>query len=621
MNWFHPHALQRRAQVTGYVVAGIVGILAVAFFRVQILRSDRYRLQSDENRLRAIPLTSPRGLIVDRNGVVLADNVPGYSVSLLVSSPESLMAETRRIAPIAGLKQSDFDIIAARYRRAPFDPVVIMRDAPFDVVSALEERRITMPGLIVETEPKRHYPFADTTAHLVGYVGEVTESELQRTAYPGVRPGMLVGREGLERVYDAELRGDDGVRFIEVDALGRTIRAGVGTRLQPRQGDTLRTTLDVELQRFVAELFPEGARGGVVALEPESGAILALYSSPSYDPNLLVEGLEDETWKAIIRSQDRPLFDRAIQGRYPPASPFKLALAAMALKRGIVTMDSHMPIPCRGGMQYGNRYFRCWKQDGHGDLSLREAIQHSCDVYFYQLGLQLGLENLLHDGIELGFARRTGVDLPGEVTPFFPTSTSYYDRTYGPRGWTRAVTLNLAIGQGENDQSLIGMVEFYAALANRDGVAVRPHLVESNDGAGAVRRIGLDRTLLAGLREALLAVVDSGTAQGARIAKLAIAGKTGTAQNPHGRDHGWFIGFAPAESPEIVVGAIVEFAEHGSAVAPLVTSIIARHLLGPEARNYRYRLIMPSDSAPEPEVIIPERNGNADSTDAANRNR
>lgn len=266
-----------------------------------------------------------------------------------------------------------------------------------------------------------------------------------------------------------------------------------------------------------------------------------------------------------------------------------------------------MTEPCRGGYQYGNRYFRCWKLDGHGDITLREAIQYSCDVFFYQLGLKLGLANLLDDGVAMGFREPSGIDLPGETRPQFPGSTQYYDRRYGPRGWTSAVTLNLAIGQGENAQSLSNMLRFYSMLANPRGEAPEPRLV-AGDG-GKIRSLGLSPSELAGLRDALVQVVQSGTAAQSQIADLKIAGKTGTAQNSHGPDHGWFIAFAPADDPVIVVGAIVEFAEHGTSVAPMVTRIIARHILGPtapEVDTSELELSLPADSAPESRPLFPD---------------
>ncbi|HEX9693124.1 MAG TPA: penicillin-binding protein 2 [Gemmatimonadales bacterium] len=621
MTWRNLEELRGRAEIARWVVFALFGVLAIAFFRVQVLGWERFQVQSVENRLRPVTLPSPRGDIVDRNGIVIAENVPGYSVALHAMSEESLLVTLDRLHPVLPLDAAARAGVQRRYRQRPSEPVTLRSNASFDLVSALEEQRVWNPGLVVSAQPRRRYPLGRATSHVVGYVSEVSEAELQNGAIPGARPGLQVGRGGLEEQYDRRLRGNDGVQFVEVDAMGRTLRlASEETMLPPEPGENIRTTLDAPLQQYVAETFPANQRGAVVALDPRTGGVLALYSAPSYDPNPFVGGMDPTAWAAIVADPDQPLFNRAIQARYPPASPWKLAVAALALRRGLVSIDSRMSIPCTGGMQYYNRYFRCWKLDGHGDLTLREAIQYSCDVYFYQLGLKLTLPNLLHDAAELGLAAPTGIDLPSEAAPVFPPSTEYYNRRYGPRGWTNAVTLNLAIGQGENDQTLVNMVRLYAGLSNPDGVLPAPHLVE---GAGTADypTLGLSINSLQELRGALLAVVDRGTAAAARVADLHIAGKTGTAQNPHGEDHGWFVAFAPAEDPQIVVGAIVEFAEHGSAVARLVTRIIARYLLGTEAPEGDVGVQLPADSAPGPLPILPDLRLTRDSTGRDARDR
>lgn len=611
MNWFHPHDLARRAGMARLVLLAVGAVFVVAFFRVQVLSSSAYRSRSEKNRLRSVAVPAPRGLITDRNGVVLAENEPGYSIGLFAPSVDSLRATMKRMTPLLKLTAADQEDAERAFRRTPYQPVLLRRDAPFDLVSALEERRVVIPGLAVQSEPKRRYPFGAVAAHVVGYVAEITESELGGGNIPGARPGMLVGRDGLEKEYDDQLRGRDGERFVEVDALGRSVRdAGVGQALDPEQGDSIRTTIDIDLQQFVAEGFPAGKRGAVIVMDPTNGEVLAMYSSPSYDPNTFIGGVDPEVWSKLSQAADFPLMNRATQALYPPASPWKLVVAAMAMRRGLVDLSSRMQIPCRGGLQYFNRYFRCWKADGHGDLTLAEAIQYSCDVYFYQLGLKLGLANLLGDAVQLGLRDRSGIDLPNEMRPRFPASTEYYNQRYGPRGWTSAVTLNLAIGQGENAQTLSNMVSFYAMLANPDGRAPVPHLVRA--ASPEIRSLGLNAEQLSGLRQALVEVVQHGTAAGARIADLRIGGKTGSAQNPHGLDHGWFIAFAPGDQPRVVVGAVVEFAEHGAAVAPMVNRIIARYLLGPSVPALTaadYQVVLPDDSAPAPVPILPDTGG------------
>jgi penicillin-binding protein 2 len=598
----HPHLLERRLRAVRTFVWVVLGVLLVAFFRTQILGHGKYQLQAESNRLRPIPLPAPRGIIFDRNGKVLADNVPGYTVSLLPGPPANLRATLARIAPIARLDDAAIQRVLLRAARAPYQPALVLADAPFAVVSALEERRLEIPGLLIQTEPKRYYPDSTVAAHLVGYLGEVTEGERATQRFGAVRLGGLVGKGGLEREYDDSLRGADGVRFVEVSALGHMVREAEAVQtLAPVPGTELHTTIDLDLQRYIARIFPQGKRGAVLALNPNTGEVLAVYSAPGFDPNAFVGGVSTDYWRSVNDNPATPLLDRAIETRYPPGSTWKLGIAAMALKRGIVTFRTRMPIPCRGGLQYGNRFFRCWSAEGHGDLTLTEAIAQSCDVYFYQLGIKLGVTALIEDGNEWGFRGRTGIDLPSEIPSEFPTGPEYYDRLYGARRWTSAVALNLAIGQGENAQTLANMVRLYQMLAS-DGRVRVPYLVRPTRTAS----LSLDITpeQIAGLRRAMIAVVEQGTAtaalQSSRRENLTIAGKTGTAQNPHGPDHGWFIGFGPAEKPEIVVGAIVEFAQHGTAVAPLVARTIAHYLGVEESIVAKLRVALPTDSAPQP---------------------
>ncbi|OLC88175.1 MAG: penicillin-binding protein 2 [Gemmatimonadetes bacterium 13_1_40CM_3_66_12] len=597
MNAFHPYLLDRRLGVARTTVWIVLGILVMSFFRTQILGHGKYQLQSETNRLRPIPLPAPRGVIYDRNGHVMAENVPGYTVSLLPGPEANLRSTLARIASIANIDSAVIERVLQRARRAPYQPALVLGDAPFNVVSALEERRVAIPGLLIQAEPKRSYPDS-AVAQLVGYVAEVTEAE-RTSKFAKVRLGGLVGKDGLELQYDSALRGDEGLRFVEVNARGQMVReAAAAANLNPVPGTDLHTTIDLDLQQYIARMFPPGQRGAVMALNPNTGEVLALYSAPTFNPNAFVSGISPAYWRTLSESPTRPLLDRSIKTRYPPGSTWKLAIAAMALKRGIVGPRSHMPIPCRGGLQYGNRFFRCWNAHGHGDLTLTEAIAQSCDVYFYQLGIKLGVTSLLEDANEWGFRGRTGIDLPGEIPSEFPTGPEYYDRLYGPRRWTSAVALNLAIGQGENAQTLIQMVRLYQQLAS-DGRMRTPFVVRASTEA---TRASLDLTAdqLATLRRAMIAVVEQGTARGSRLANLTIAGKTGTAQNPHGLDHGWFIGFAPADKPEIVIGAIIEFARHGTAVAPLVSRAIAHYLGIDERTAAQLQVTVPNDSAPAP---------------------
>jgi len=575
----HPNELQRRGRSAGILAAIALGVLLAAFFRVQVVEHADFALQSDDNRLNEVPLPAPRGMILDRNGQVLAENIPGYSVSILSPGRDSLRATLQRLSAILPLSDSAIEVVIKRFRAAPSRPAVILTDASFEQVSTLEEERSRFPSLVIQAAPKRHYPGGTAVAALVGYTGEINEAELATEAYKDYKPGQQIGRAGLEREYEAVLHGKDGSRFVEVDARGRVVRqAGARPDRIPEAGPDMRTTIDLDLQRFTASLFDSTMQGGAVAMDPTTGAVLALHSAPIFDPNDFIGGISSKTYQALRSDPRRPLYNKALQGRYPPASTFKLATAIIALEQGVVGLGDRMPQTCNGSYQFGTRAFRCWEKKGHGSLTLAQAIEKSCDVYFYQLGLRLGLDRFLAGGVKLGFRRPSGIDLPEENSPGWPEATSYYDKVYGKGGWTNAVTLNLAIGQGENDQTVLSMARFYSAIAT-DGNAVRPHVVDRP--VERTKLFDLTPEQMAGLREALHGVVSArGTAASAAIKGVELAGKTGTGQNSQNRakDHAWFVGFAPKNDPKIVVAVMVAFGEHGYIAARIASKMIERYL-------------------------------------------
>ncbi|MEO7039874.1 MAG: penicillin-binding transpeptidase domain-containing protein, partial [Gemmatimonadaceae bacterium] len=330
---------------------------------------------------------------------------------------------------------------------------------------------------------------------------------------------------------------------------------------------------------FMAGIFSDSLQGGAIAIDPKTGGVLAMYSAPSYDPNRFVGGIPPELWKSLNADPRRPLFNKVTQGTYPPGSTWKLATAAVALQRGLVKLDDRMPVACTGGFQFGNRYFHCWEPKGHGSLTLAEAIEKSCDVYFYQLGLKIGLSNLVAGGLKLGAREKTAIDLPAEARPIFPYGdvVDYYNRKYGKNGWSQAVVLNLSIGQGENSQTIVNMARFYTALAT-DGSAATPEVVR--DKPVRTQILQLTPEQLSGLRAALAGVVTNGTAGSARIEGVVLAGKTGTAQNSIDplHNHAWFVGYAPAGDPKIVVALFLEFGGHGTRAARIASKIIQSYL-------------------------------------------
>ena len=583
---FHPNEVQRRGRTATFILAAAFTLLGSAFFRTQILEHAAYTLQSETNRLREVPLPAPRAIIYDRHGAVIAENLPGYSVSILARTSDSLRVALRGLSAVITLSPEQIEAAVRRFKQAPNRPTVVLADASFDVVSVLEERRVDFPGLIIQAAPKRYYPDKEAVASFVGYTGEITESELNARQYRNYKSGQDIGKAGLERQYEAELRGKEGTHFVEVDARGRVVgEAGGRGDITPESPDPLYTNIDLDLQRFAASLFGDTLQGGVVAMDPKTGEVLAIHSAPSYDPNRFIGGVSTQYYSQLRDDPRKPLYNKVIQGLYPPGSTFKLATAIMGMEANLVTLDDHMPQPCTGGYTYGNRYFRCWEKKGHGNVNLRQAIEKSCDVFFYQLGLRLGITRMLAGGVSMKMREKSGIDLPNEKQPLWPYAAEYFNKRYGPGGWSNGVLLSLAIGQGENSQTVVNMARFYSALAT-DGSVVRPEIVRRQTERTKVFKLTPQQ--ITGLQDAMAGVVSSrGTAAGAQIQGVRIAGKTGTAQTGVYRNgielnHAWFTGYAPAEDPKIVIAVMIELVPyHGSNAALIASKMIERYLKRP----------------------------------------
>ena len=562
-----------------------LSVLLFAFFRLQVIGSSEFVLRSQENRLRAITVPAPRGTIYDRYGRIVAENVPGYLISLLPGSTDTLRATLGRLAPYLQLSETEIEGLLAKHRRFPNQPLVVRDDASFEEVSAIEQRRPDFPRAVVEMRPRRHYPAGRAVAHLIGYVGEISEAELERPVYADYEPGRIVGKDGIERQYERALGGVPGVRYVEVNALGSIVRDfGPRPAVEVKQGSDLTLGLDLALQEYADSIFPQEMRGAVLALDPKFGEVLLLYSHPTFDPNEFIGGIDLALWRSLQEDPAKPLLNRVSTAAYPPGSTFKLVVATAGLSSGQLAIGSYMPASCSGALGYGNRLFRCWKLAGHGPLSLAGAIRQSCNVYFYQAGMRLGLDALLESAERYGFGSPTGIDLPYETPGAFPPSREWYDERYGRRGWTESVVLNLSIGQGEDQQSLLRMAQFYTALAIGRTPLV-PHIARQPGEAAEPEPwdLGLPEARRLELLDALTGVVNEpqGTAYPYRSRRWRVAGKTGTAQNPHGPPHSWFVGFAPAESPEIVIAALVEFGHPDNQVSlavPMAMRLIDRYL-------------------------------------------
>jgi penicillin-binding protein 2 len=585
---FHPNDVSRRGRNASIIVSGVILVLLGAFFRTQVLNHSQWVMQSEDNRLRQVPIPAPRGMILDRVGEVIAENSVSYDVSMLVKGRAELLETLDALSELIPMSRKVREDAIKRLARDPARPVSIFPDASFDQIAVLEEHRPDFPALIISPTPKRVYPDGKALWAFVGYTSEVNEQELTTLADSGYRPGQQIGKSGLEKQYESVLRGREGSRFVEVDAKNRIMREqGARPDLLAVAGKDLKTNLDLDLQRFVYNLFGDSLIGAMVAVDPTTGGILAMHSAPAVDPNRWIGGISTSYFDSLrTDTLRRPLVNKALLGSYPPGSTFKLATSVIALEDSAVTWTEHMPQSCSGSYYFGNRAWKCWAPAGHGSLDLAGAIAKSCDVYFYQLGMKLTLERLSAGGVDLGFATRTGIDLPSERRPDFPTSpvATYMDAKHGKGGWTRAVTLNLSIGQGENSQTVLNMARFYAALAS-DGS--EPTLRVAQGSSPRKKVLNLPQDQIDKLREAMIGVLSAGgTAAASAIEGVAIAGKTGTAQS--GRfvnnvelNHAWFAGIAPAgkgQTPKIVVVVMLEYGGHGTRAAHIASAIIGHYL-------------------------------------------
>lgn len=589
------------------ILVGVLGLLAAALlvrlFFLQIVSHGYYRRMADINRLRLVPVPAPRGAIYDRQMRVVVVNRPSYSVSILPYEVRDLELTIERLAPILGVTREELAEVIKRERTSRYEPVKVIKDVDFATVARLEEQNEDLPGVIYQVEQARDYPPNNWGSHLVGYISEISEQELLKLADKGYRQGGYIGKRGIEKQYDQLLRGVDGVLYLEVTAHGKVL-GEVPDRppIRPITGSDLVVSIDMDVQAAAESALTNFCCGGAVALDPSNGEIIAFVSKPVYNASGLSIGISYNEWNRIVDDPAHPLLNRIIQSQYPPGSTAKLLTAGAALEEKLISGGSHMPVGCSGGYQFGNRYFRCWKPEGHGSLNLLGAIEQSCDVYFYQLGQKLGLEKWAEYGRKCGFGRRTGIDLPDEARGLVP-STEWYDRRLGKGKWSTGVMLNLAIGQGELLTTPLQLANFYAALGN-GGILWKPHFLKRvQDPQGAqeyrpeeVGRLPFSKKTLDVLKESMIRVVhgERGTAHRAQVEGIISAGKTGTAENPHGKEHAWYACFAPAENPKIAIAVLVENSGHGGDLAaPVARQMLEVYLL---KRKPAAPLANPADS-------------------------
>jgi penicillin-binding protein 2 len=585
-------------------VVVVFSVLAVRLVHLQIVHGAHYRLLSENNRIRVQPMIAPRGKILDRNGRLLVGNRPAFNL-VVVREDAGDLKETFK--QIGGRVVVDGTAVGRRMKRVPpFRPVLVSRDIGRNALAYVAENKLDMPGLRIVVEPLRQYEYGELAAHLFGYLSEINESQLSDYKESGYQVGDLIGQYGIERQYESLLRGRAGTRQVEVDALGRELLQLEGISSEP--GYDLVLTIDMELQRL-AELLLADNNGVIVALDPRNGEILAFVSRPSFDPNLFVSGISEKDWKKLTNNPSHPLQNRAIQGQYPPGSIFKIVVAAAALEEGVVIPKEK--IHCTGRYEFGDRVFRDWKDEGHGTVDLHKALVESCDVYFYQTGLAVGIDQLAAYAQGFGLGSPTGIELEHEKAGLVPSREWKMEAKGEP--WQRGETLGIAIGQGFNLVTPMQVAVMISAVAN-GGTLLRPHLVRevlspSGEVVASTQRVTAGRLPVSPanlriVREALRGVVNesNGTGLGARLDGVVVAGKTGTAQviqqqpdqddedaqqklPKHLRDHAWFTAFAPYEEPSIALVVFVENAGKGGAHFAKVAKRLIRARLGMEAEQ------------------------------------
>ena len=552
----------------------ILLVLLGAAGKLQVFEVEEYATAAKNNRLRPLMIHSPRGTIYDRHGQVIAENVPAYQVLLMPSkecvnnaaSKRCRTAMDERINPlreVLGLTDAQVRYAWRKWQQQSHLPMILLSDASPEVVARVEETRSQYPGVLLFEYAKRHYPAGQAVAHFIGYVSEINREQLaDSTRYSGYTQGQWIGQQGLEKQYERDLGGAPGINYLEIDAMGR-IKRWLPEELgvPPIPGKDLHLYLDLDLQRFVQGMFPARWNGAFVALDPQTGGVLAYYSEPSYDPNLFTGGISTANYDSLRNNPDKPLIDRVAGSTQPPASTWKVPVAAMGLEEKVMKPEEFMPIPCTGGLTYG-RYARC--HDVHGRVDLLRGMAMSCDVYFYQIGIRLSLKRYLTVGTKLGFQKRTGIDLPTEVKNLFPEDLQWWVEHYGYM---------------PKDNEVLSM-----AIGRRDGKAFAPRLAVV-DSPKVTLDLGISGETIEALRKSLRRVVAPpiGTAALTRMPYWDFYGKTGTAQACARcplKDHGWFVGIGgPAgKEPEIVAAMFLQHAEHGYTASDYVASAVNFYL-------------------------------------------
>lgn len=590
-------------------VAVMLLILLLRFFYLQVFRHEYFHTLAENNRIYVVPIVPNRGLILDRNGVVMAQNYSGYTLEIApskVTDMDALIVELSKLVEITPKDIKRFKKLLTE--RQTLETMPIRNQLSNEEVARISAQQFRFPGVEIKARLFREYPFTDVTSHLIGYVGRINQKDIDQLADDEVVSNYLgsdyIGKTGIEQSYEKALHGTTGFEQVEVDSSGRAVR--VLSRTAPKSGSNLMLTLDAKLQEVAEQAFGD-YRGALVAIDPTNGEVLAFVSKPGYDPGLFIDGIDTDTWDELNNSPDTPLNNRALRGQYPPGSTIKpfMALAGLNFGRSpsrIISDPGYFMLP-------GSRHqYRDWKTGGHGGVDMFKSIVISCDTYYYGLATEMGIDNMHSFLSRFGFGQKTGLDMEGESIGLLP-STEWKAKRY-KQIWYPGDTVSAGIGQGYNLVTPVQLAFATAILAN-DGIAFQPHLVKeirrANESPLVTENkqlfdLKIDPAHLKLVKSAMEAVTKpGGTAAGANYgAPYSIAGKTGTAQviaikqgekydskkvSEYNRDHAWFIAFAPADKPRIALAVLAENGGHGgSTAAPIARKVMDYYLLGKEVK-------------------------------------
>lgn len=583
---------KQRIMVLSFIVGIVFLLLVIRLWHLQILNADDYNAMSENNRLRFVPVAASRGAILDRNGTMLVSNRPSFSLAVIPQEVKDKEALLTLLSVLLGLDRAN---MAERWEkgkgRAKYYPIVLASNITRDHVEIVEENRLRLPGIEIEMKPVREYANGQLAAHLLGYIGEVSEKELNLEGFENYNPGDYTGKNGIERALENELHGTDGGRQLEVDARGRVLR--MVSESHPSVGNSVVLTIDAAIQKQAELAFGDQA-GAAVVIDVNNGEILTFVSNPGFDPSLFSGILPADVWQGYLDDKRHPLENKALSGQYPPGSTFKMITALAGLQNNKINETTS--INCNGSYELGTSTFKCWNKKGHGVTNLLKSLRESCDVFYYQLGEKLGVDKIAAAAQAFKLGAPLGVELLNEKSGLIPTS-EWKQKRFGKR-WFRGETLSVAIGQGAVLLTPIQLASMTATIAN-EGTIYRPHLVKrvvDADGKTlketATKIIGTASFAKESYRlvkQGMLAVVNEpgGTGSGARMYDVKVAGKTGTSQvvklrdskssTPYQyRDHALFVAFAPFEKPEIAVAVVVEHGEHGGAAAAPIAARILR---------------------------------------------